>query len=254
MKLTNLQASAVVAVVAACFSVGACTSSTSSNPTTGDGGSGSGGSGSGSGSGGGTTATPAEYCSALTAYVKQCNLTDACDLAQEQDCTTYASALSAQSLGATVTCAAGASCGDAGSSAVGTCIEGKEATFTPTTAQAAVATGFCAQCASAYGETAAECQTAFFSSTATVSSDSGTDGLSPNEFGSIVLELNDSFSASLTTTCIPSLTADSGTACISTFGTCAEAQLQKVYTTPTACQTSSTGTGSGSSFPIHFSH
>jgi hypothetical protein len=229
MKFNALRVSALVAVVAACASsVAACSSSSSGSPGSG-------------GSSGGTS--PTDYCSAISAYVSKCNLTDACDVAEEKECSSIAAAFSAQELSAEISCASVGTCGDAGDSAISDCVNAKQASFTPTAAQTKIAADFCAQCAEAFSDTPAQCQTAFFAGTGTTS---GT-GFTAGEFGSLILDLSDAVTTSIDTTCTPSLSADAGQACVESFATCAATQLNTLVPTPAACQT----TTNGQSFGFH---
>jgi hypothetical protein len=239
MKFSTIRASALVALVAACASVsiGACTSTTSS--PAGDGGSGS---GSGSSSGG---SSPSDYCSLYSSYITKCDITDACQVAQAQSCSTLAAALSSAYLGVAVSCASGASCGDAGTDAISACIEAKSAALTPDVAQDKFAADYCGNCAPAFSETTGQCLSAFFAGTQVATAEGGT-GFTPGDFGSFVIELNDTNVAAIDTACVAPTATDGGAnGCIDTFSECVSTQLNTLVPTPAACETQ------GDSFGFH---
>jgi hypothetical protein len=223
--------SALVAVVAACTSfVAACSSSNSSGPG-------------GTGSSGGST--PADYCSLLSNYITTCNITDACTLATQKVCSTYATAFSSSYVSAISPCVTSEACGDAGQATASACIAAKEATITPSATQTSLAQAYCAQCAAVFSDTAAACVSAFFTAPA-----AGSTTATPGDIGSFLIELNDTISTSINTTCIPALAADAGqVGCGETFDVCAAQIVEAAVPTPAACQSTS-----GASFGFNHLH
>jgi hypothetical protein len=225
MKLTSLAASAALAIFAAGVSFAvACNSDDSSSTTT-------------------TQSSAASYCSALSAYVTQCKVTDPCTVASAQTCTDYVSAFSPAALTAFTACTSTLTCADAGSTATATCIGSQEANIAPSTAQLQLATDYCAACATVYPEEdAGSCAQIFYAQLTTANTDEAGSSASAADIGSAFLELNDTLVTSVDTTCAKPLGADAGPlGCIAGFEVCAGAVIDKAVKTPPACQSETPG-------------
>jgi hypothetical protein len=181
---------------------------------------------SGSSSSGG--ANTSDYCSQASDYVARCHITDACTLAQIQDCSTTASNFSAATLAAEAACFSAASCGDGGTTTLANCPQ--PAPGAPTAAQTKLAEDYCAVC-HGLNQTAADCVAGFYRS-------------GPNEAGlptlpgpgSSAIRLSDSFATNVDAECIPKLVPEAGAlACTLAFDQCLLQTLTAVLKQPAAC-------------------
>ncbi len=222
MKLTSLLASTALAACAASVSLStACGGNESS------------------------TSAPnsaADYCSALSNYVSTCKITDACSVASAQTCTQYVSAFSPAALGTFTSCTSSLACGDAGTQSASLCIAAGEASITPSAAQQTLAKNYCAACASAFQQTAADCAETFYAQLTTANTNEAGLSTSSADIGSAFLDLNDTLITSVDTSCVGGVGADAGTlGCTVSFELCAGALIQKAVKTPVACQSQTPG-------------
>ncbi len=207
MTIPALRASALVTAVAAFVSLAsACTSTNSST---------------------GPSATTADYCSELQSYVSKCAITDACSVQIAQNCDKFTASLSAGAIAAYASCYQNLGCGDAGLAQGTACFNAAQTKITPTAAQSTLAQHYCAVCTTA-GQTAAQCETAFYAPT---NAEAGTSG-----FANLLLDFNDSLALSVDAQCAAKLASEAGAVdCFDAFLVCADPLIQAALYEPAAC-------------------
>jgi hypothetical protein len=180
-------------------------------------------------------ATIAEYCTALSSYVRVCKVTDPCAVATSgKDCETLAAGYSEAGIDAITTCLDAISCGDGGAIAQAACAEYWIALINPSDAQAKLATDYCTACPPA-GQTAAECEPAFYATIDDAGDEAGTLVVIPGT-GFPLLPRTDSVVLSADTACVPKLIIEGGAPGCETFGACALQIIQaKTPAPPAAC-------------------
>jgi hypothetical protein len=178
-------------------------------------------------------ATIAEYCTALSSYVRVCKVTDPCAVATSgKDCEVLAAGYSEAGIDAITTCLDAISCGDGGAIAQAACAEYWIALINPSDAQAKLAKDYCTACPPS-GQTTAECEPAFY---ATID-DAGDDaGFVIPGAGFPLLPRPDNVVLSADTACVPKLVVEGGAPGCQTFAACALHIIQaKTPAPPAAC-------------------
>jgi hypothetical protein len=180
-------------------------------------------------SGSSTGTSTSDYCSQASDYVSRCHITNACTLAQLQDCGTIASNYSAATLAAEAACFSAATCGDAGTTPLASCPQ--PAPGAPTAAQTKLAEDYCAVCPG-LNQTTADCVAGFYGSGG--ANEAGIPTL-PGP-GNSAIRLSDSFATNVDSQCIPKLAPEAGAiACTLTFDQCLFQALTAVFKQPAAC-------------------
>ena len=182
----------------------------------------------GTAGGGGATS---DLCSKYNAYVAQCNKTDACTMAIEQNCSTYFGNYSSAYLGAADACVvAPYDCSDGGKPAASTCVAQQLSSATPTAAQAKVKADFCAQCPDGASKSNPMSCSQFFQVSPSDGGISGGPGI-------VVLIANDAIATQIDQKCTGGqVQTDGGTSdCVFSFAFCSALVLGADSNTPQAC-------------------
>jgi hypothetical protein len=181
------------------------------------------------------SATPGEYCAAVTSYAVACHLTDPCSTATIADCPALAAGYTPAARGALTTCLDGITCGNAGSEAGAYCAEYWLAFVTPSDAQAKLAADYCRACPSPPAPTTGvTCASAFYATIDDAGAEDGGAVIIPG-VGFPLLPRSDTVATTADTNCVPKV-ADAGAAACLAFVACALQTLSALTPPlPSAC-------------------